>query len=949
MKKKLITGLSIASLALFLVGCGTSAAEITSSEKDKLNNFSFNNKEYENAYLSQFEIDDDMMIDGEFTESAWENNGTEWYFDHYMSSTEMPVNMTTMSYYGENGVYIAFSVTDRAIYYSDDRTAAYNSSVEIYITDSTTTEWTGNTFRISVAPTGDNECITEMWTYRPKFGWYTIEEQNAETGEVLKGEELQAGWRRWYQPHIAACKIRGEGGINSANNEGYDVELFIPYESFALTETPELMQYMTAFNHVETDSTDAARQWTSCYKTAYNNKIGSWLLASNDDIGTFVEMTNKLDATVETTDTAITMDGDLSEDVWADCTPYVQSATRPAEGIDAMLTWKTYFSDEGLYIGTDVLTNDVYAVASRNVKLNTGLEFWVQSVDQETITADTVQLRIDATGNVEKYRINLNNEFIRTYFTSKSVVKLNGCTATNGVVSSSSAEGFSVETFIPWEELGLSAKPEQIAVFPQYAQALDTQTFELGDTEAENAYVSSTSPTFQFFTVDAVTQIAAKEHSQRWFVTFNAADYVNGTLDGKISENEYTGKMTYGVTTSSFNNGAADIDVYWTADDEAVYLAFDVSEYSEKAKYLTNTGSGNQGTAGVNFFVKNKNATDTQGYYYRAYASGLVRYKELSGMLETTSYPGEARPLDYVAGSHSVAAGARVENITDYVIEFKITYASVGAQSLDDLSFVFGWITSGGVDTVYDWKNNATYWTDGSDNSKRLNVINSENYWTSLVDQGTIDGVISANEYTSTMSYSPSTSNAETMGTANVNVHYKADEDAIYLAFEVTETGATKYLTHTGSGNQGTAGVNFLIKNNTVTSGYKGYYYRAWASGIVRYKDLSKIGTDTTYYPGNPMLLNNVAGSHSVAVGDSTTDDAIISYVIEFKVTYESVGATSADDLSFAFGWITATGEDRVYERTTTNTAALSAASLNDLSKEAIWYTYAQLKETKAS
>ena len=41
--------------------------------------------------------------------------------------------MTSMSYLGEKGVYLALSVKDTAIYYSPDRRASGNTSVEVYL------------------------------------------------------------------------------------------------------------------------------------------------------------------------------------------------------------------------------------------------------------------------------------------------------------------------------------------------------------------------------------------------------------------------------------------------------------------------------------------------------------------------------------------------------------------------------------------------------------------------------------------------------------------------------------------------------------------------------------------------------------------------------------------------------------------------------------------------
>ena len=140
-KKYLIVSLLAAATACIFAGCAAKAA--TGAELDKLGNFGFENSAHENGYLD-LKLDDGFKVDGVLDEGVWENNGTAWTFAHANSTEENPITMTSMSYLGEKGVYLALSVKDTAIYYSPDRRASGNTSVEVYIGAFDATEWNGD-------------------------------------------------------------------------------------------------------------------------------------------------------------------------------------------------------------------------------------------------------------------------------------------------------------------------------------------------------------------------------------------------------------------------------------------------------------------------------------------------------------------------------------------------------------------------------------------------------------------------------------------------------------------------------------------------------------------------------------------------------------------------------------------------------------------------------------
>lgn len=498
MKKRLAVGILAVCAAACLVAGGC-AVNPTQEELDRLQGgHSIENGEYENGYLGSFAQDADMTVDGVLDEDVWQNNGTAYTFTHEMSTEANPVSMTTMSYLGENGLYVAFDVSDQAIYYSSDRRASGNTSVELYVGAVDAVEWNGNSFRISVVPTGQDSCTTEMRTYRTKTAVYH------------DNETLNTEWALWNKAHIAGCHIDGMG-INTSSNNGYSIELFIPWESLGLSEKPEMVQYMTAFYHVESEASDAASVWTKCNPNCGTNALGSYLVASNDAIGLYSEMA---DAWLTPVDSYMTIDGVFDEDVWNLQNEFVYEVDKPANSVYATVGTTAHLSDKGVYLAVRVRDSEIHATNARAVNLNTSLEIWLQSADANAVSTESIQLRVDALGNVAKHCGRETNSFSEKYFKSVSAVQLLGCEEQDGVVSSTNATGFDVEIFIPYESLGLAQKPETIAVYPQYIHAEDIEN---------TTKPSSNNDVWSFFQLS--NQTTAKTNSRNAFVRLSDGSY----------------------------------------------------------------------------------------------------------------------------------------------------------------------------------------------------------------------------------------------------------------------------------------------------------------------------------------------------------------------------------------------------------------------------------------
>ncbi len=511
MKRKLLVSLFSAAALCACIGAGC-AVEPTESELNGIKNFGFENPAHENEYLSRYATDEGFEIDGVLSENVWQENGTAFTFEHESSTAENPVTMTSKSYLGEKGVYLALSVKDTAVYYSPDRKASGNTSVEVYLGAFGKTEWDGNSFRISVVPTGNESCTTEMRTYRTK--------KAAFTGDT---DTLKAEWSLWYKAHKAACRVNG-AGINTGFNEGYDVELFVPYESLGIEQKPEAVQYMTAFYHVESEATNADSVWTKCDQNVATTSLGGWLVATNDAIGYYSEMADQIFAEK---DGYMTIDGKLNESVWHAENALTYRPKNAAYGTDASVSTIAHLSDLGVYVGMTVKDSKVYATGARNVKFNSGVELWVQSADAETVNEKSVQLRVDALGNVSKWQgtgATDGSAFAEKYFPSISAVTLLGCEKVNGAVASDTAEGFCVEVFIPWSSLGMNEKPNSVAVYPSYVHA--------GNNTNTN---NTTNEYWQYFQL--ASQTAARTQSKSAFLRLTDGDFEGALITESFAFN----------------------------------------------------------------------------------------------------------------------------------------------------------------------------------------------------------------------------------------------------------------------------------------------------------------------------------------------------------------------------------------------------------------------------
>lgn len=217
--------------------------------------------------------------------------------------------------------------------------------------------------------------------------------------------------------------------------------------------------------------------------------------------------------------------------------------------------------------------------------------------------------------------------------------------------------------------------------------------FAGGGTVTEEAFGAYSCTVSQSGTI-TVTQ---GEKTATVTVVYEATPVLNGT----VANGEYTGFFTYHIGGAGIGKDAndyADIKVSYYVGASSVYLAFEATENT--AKTLTNTGSNtNQGSAGMDFVVA---TSETKATYHRAYASSLMRSKSVT-TIATGSFgaPNAPTTASYMKGNYTVPSGQTESGITQWTMEWRIDFATFGAQSASDLRFLFGWINANNADRYY--------------------------------------------------------------------------------------------------------------------------------------------------------------------------------------------------------------------------------------------------------
>jgi hypothetical protein len=178
--------------------------------------------------------DEYMSIDGVLDESIWKKSGEVTF-----SPLGTDYSLTSNSYLSEKGIYLGFTIKDAYIYYADAtvRPIGLNSGVEVHIGPSGTTGITENYVQLRVTATG----VYQRYMGSPSQSY---------------------PWTMKYFPAKVATTIQGT--LNTNENIGYTIEIYIPWESMnvPVSERSSFYLYPVLVHSEDSTTVDKVLPWT---------------------------------------------------------------------------------------------------------------------------------------------------------------------------------------------------------------------------------------------------------------------------------------------------------------------------------------------------------------------------------------------------------------------------------------------------------------------------------------------------------------------------------------------------------------------------------------------------------------------------------------------------------------------------------------------------------------
>ena len=209
---------------------------------------------YINPEETKAEPDEGFVIDGVLDEEAYKN--CNWLkLQNTQGGAGVDIAMTT--YYGKNGMYIVYDVTESSrIYVNPDRPTYLNSCIEMYLASSKVANMSSNeVFEIDMLPTGE----LSIRQRTGKDNWVNVastDDLMARLGATTKG-----------------------GPVNTEECSGYYLELFIPWQylDYLGLDVSGMMQDHVYINpiHITSHNYEGTESGTDRYWYAFATQIGS--------------------------------------------------------------------------------------------------------------------------------------------------------------------------------------------------------------------------------------------------------------------------------------------------------------------------------------------------------------------------------------------------------------------------------------------------------------------------------------------------------------------------------------------------------------------------------------------------------------------------------------------------------------------------------------------------
>ena len=218
-------------LALLLSACGKA-------------DFTFPTYSYVNPLGTSFQnADPAVTLDGILDDAIWKDKRLL----ELAMKTDPGVTVNMTSYYGTDGLYLAFDVRDPSVYSVKGRDITSNSGIELYISSMEgASDISGHGYEVDLSANGET---------------------------AVKRYE-RGSYRSWpVQLHTA---VKTDGEMNTPNCKGYVIEAFMPYSMFGGEKAASVYATPAIIRSLSADS-DEKRQW---YNFGMEDRSASWTQAS---------------------------------------------------------------------------------------------------------------------------------------------------------------------------------------------------------------------------------------------------------------------------------------------------------------------------------------------------------------------------------------------------------------------------------------------------------------------------------------------------------------------------------------------------------------------------------------------------------------------------------------------------------------------------------------------
>lgn len=157
-------------------------------------------------------------------------------------------------------------------------------------------------------------------------------------------------------------------------------------------------------------------------------------------------------------DSDLTIDA-VKEDAYGDSVYRLNHMN--AENAEIYMDVYMYFGEKGVSVFLAVHDSAVFYVPERDVYANSSIEFFLATTDKSKLDSKTLQFRVSCDGTCQYYvGAKSQNAWLKSWFHGMSAVKV------NGTMNTTDCEGFDVELFVPWEQLGLESVPQELFIYP---------------------------------------------------------------------------------------------------------------------------------------------------------------------------------------------------------------------------------------------------------------------------------------------------------------------------------------------------------------------------------------------------------------------------------------------------------------------------------------------------